>query len=249
MSAPVGSAARGLAWAERNIGAGVSKIAKWDAKAGFATGTAWCGIFLGALMRAQGITPPSGFAAATNWSNFGTAVASDEMKPGDILVYGTNHVAMYKGGGQQIQGNNSNDTVGTSGIGSSLGLGPITAIRRPPWTAGGAGVGEGKVDYGGGPLGFAKHFVLGDPLEALGIGSGQGLKEDITGAVPDVAGEVISGVLNMLGLKANTVMLNVGLVGGGAFLVYYGVALMAGVQSPVARPAGAAAKMAAVVPK
>ena len=47
---------------------------------------------------------------------------------------------------------------------------------------------------------------------------------------------------------AEALMLNIALIGGGAFLVYYGAALMLGVKKPVATPAKAAA-VAAAVPK
>ncbi len=40
-------------------------------------------------------------------------------------------------------------------------------------------------------------------------------------------------------------MLNIALVGGGAFLVYYGAALMLGIKKPVAGPA----ELAALAPK
>lgn len=130
----VGTAGRAVQWAHNNIGAGVGKQDKWDAAAGFGPGTEWCGIFLGADMKAQGITPPSGYASASAWGGWGTSVSNADMQPGDILDYGSTHVAMYIGNGQQIQGNDSDGTVGVSGIGSGLGLGPITAIRRPPYT-------------------------------------------------------------------------------------------------------------------
>jgi hypothetical protein len=125
-------------WAQRNIGAGVAKVDRWDAGAGFPSGTAWCGIFLGSGLKAMGLKPPSGYAAASSWASYGTPVSEKDLRPGDIIDYGSTHVAMYIGGGKQIQGNDGNGTVGVSGIGPSLGLGPITAIRRPPYKSGGS---------------------------------------------------------------------------------------------------------------
>ena len=52
----------------------------------------------------------------------------------------------------------------------------------------------------------------------------------------------------MFASHAEALMLNIALIGGGAFLVYYGAALMLGVKKPVATPAKAAA-VAATVPK
>lgn len=60
-------------------------------------------------------------------------------------------------------------------------------------------------------------------------------KEDL-GIAGQAAGSVAEAVANGLGSlfasHAEALMLNIGLVGGGAFLVYYGTALMMGVKSP-----------------
>lgn len=63
----------------------------------------------------------------------------------------------------------------------------------------------------------------------------------------DLASEILSSIFGDIHPEA--LMLNIGLVGGGAFLVYYGAALMLGVKKPVATPAKAAAEVAAVAPK
>jgi hypothetical protein len=231
----------------KNIGAGTKKVAKWDAKAGFAAGTAWCGIFLGAVMRAVGLQPPSGYAAAHNWSTYGTAVNRKELQPGDIIVYGYNHVAMYIGGGRQIQGNNSNGTVGTSGIGSGLGLGPITAMRRPPYQHGGRSTGLG---FPGMSPAERKKFEEIAEHENLGSGFADVVPgvHTIENAAGDAAEAMAEGLANLFASHAEAFMLNLGLVGGGAFLVYYGAALMLGVKQPV-KPFVNAAAAVAVAPK
>jgi hypothetical protein len=92
---------------------------------------------------------------------------------------------------------------------------------------------------------------LGDNVPGFQAGADlldQGLDAALDGAadaVPDVAGDVISGLAKMLGVNANAIMLNVALIGGGALLIYYGVAKAAGVDAPVRQiygrtPAGAA---------
>ncbi|HET7120309.1 MAG TPA: hypothetical protein VFI17_03535 [Solirubrobacterales bacterium] len=100
--------------------------------------------------------------------------------------------------------------------------------------------GGGKTDYGGGPIGFAKQFVFGDPLEALGIGSGQGLKQDILGvggqAASTVGAQVVEYIGGLLGEKAAPILLTIALVVGGAFLIYFGLARAVGVAQPVATP-------------
>ena len=72
-------------------------------------------------------------------------------------------------------------------------------------------------------------------------------------AVADAAGgvaeEVASGIAGMLADHAGAFMLNVALVGGGAFLVYYGAALMLGVKQPAKPIVQAAAGAAAIAPK
>jgi hypothetical protein len=60
----------------------------------------------------------------------------------------------------------------------------------------------------------------------------------------DVAGEVLSGLEDTLGEKAVPILLNIGLVGGGAALVYFGIARMVGVAHPVATPISKAAAAA-----
>lgn len=67
---------------------------------------------------------------------------------------------------------------------------------------------------------------------------GQTAAEDAS-AVGGVAGDVLSGIFGAIHPEA--LMLNIGLIGGGAFLVYYGAALMLGVKKPVATPARAVA--------
>lgn len=56
-----------------------------------------------------------------------------------------------------------------------------------------------------------------------------------------LAESVISGIVSDLASSAEPLMLNIGLVGGGAFLVYYGVMKMLGVQKPVKKGLEAAA--------
>lgn len=65
-------------------------------------------------------------------------------------------------------------------------------------------------------------------------------------AASGVANDVVSGIAGDLASHAEPLMLNVALVGGGAFLVYYGAALMFGVKRPVKGPVDAASKAAAL---
>jgi hypothetical protein len=51
-----------------------------------------------------------------------------------------------------------------------------------------------------------------------------------------VADEVISGILGDLAKSAEPLMVNIGLLFGGAFLIYYGTALVFGIKAPVKVP-------------
>jgi hypothetical protein len=59
---------------------------------------------------------------------------------------------------------------------------------------------------------------------------GEGFLPNPGEAASSIADEVVSGILGDIHPEA--LMLNIGLIGGGAFLVYYGAALMLGVKTP-----------------
>lgn len=211
-----GTAARGIQWAQNNLQNDVAAVTRWNSQAP----GEWCGIFLGSLMRAQGIRPPKGYPAAANWAEFGTKVNSlSEAQPGDVLVYGHQHVAMYLGNQRQIQGNDIEGKVGESG----LGPGEPTAIRRPPWKGKAA---EGPLEQVGGAVNSAAGAV-GSAFSTI--------------THPEkTAEEVVSDLVSMLAEHAEPLMLNIALLGLGAFFIYYGAALMLGVKKPVATPLEAA---------
>jgi hypothetical protein len=101
----------------------------------------------------------------------------------------------------------------------------------------------GKPGYGGIPSAAEEAGKIG----VGGIYNVPGLKQaeqvaEGEKSVGGVAGEVLSGIFGEIHPEA--LMLNIALVGGGAFLVYYGAALMLGVRKPVASPAKAAAAIA-----
>lgn len=216
---------------------------KWAAAAGISATTAWCSAFISYFLQKVGIHPPSNPAYSGAWLDWSEGRklpgGYKEVKPGDLLIFDwgdggiTDHVAAYIGGGRMVQGNDHNNRVSIA----SVPTGNIVGVVRPKKF-------EGGTDYGGGPLGFAKEFVLGDPLEALDIGSGDDLKHKITGAAGSViptAEDIIAAMVKALGVNASAILLNVALVGGGGFLVYYGISKAAGVSAPVGRAFQAAA--------
>ncbi len=111
----------------------------------------------------------------------------------------------------------------------------------------------------GGPArGSAQAGWLGDALSNAGKALGPaGVPLQLSGEAPQavgeaesasagLAGQIVSGLLGEI--HAEALMLNIALLGGGAFLVYYGAALMLGVKAPAKNmamlawkgPAGAA---------
>jgi hypothetical protein len=64
------------------------------------------------------------------------------------------------------------------------------------------------------------------------LAENENLKSGLGAVVPgaSLADELLSGLLG--DIHAEALMLNIGLIGGGAFLVYYGAALMLGVKKP-----------------
>lgn len=114
---------------------------------------------------------------------------------------------------------------------------PAGGRRRPSTLAAGLGVSQKK----------AEEIIGNEGLKsgALDVIPGGHAAAD---AVGGVAEEVASGIAGMLADHAGAFMLNVGLVGGGAFLIYYGAALLVGVKQP-AKPIADAAKVAVLAPK
>jgi len=93
--------------------------------------------------------------------------------------------------------------------------------------------------------GFPFHFKNKAEEERIKkIAGEENLGESVLPSPGDVASEVANGLGSLLSGHAEALMLNIGLVGGGAFLVYYGAALMLGVKQP-AKPFVDAAKVAA----
>ncbi|MDX6609035.1 MAG: hypothetical protein QOF85_960 [Solirubrobacterales bacterium] len=90
---------------------------------------------------------------------------------------------------------------------------------------------------------LAKGLGISIP-EAKKLAESENLGEGVGDIVPgaDLPGEILSGILGDIHPEA--LMLNIALLGGGAFLVYHGAALMLGIKKPVATPA----KLAAMAP-
>ncbi len=105
---------------------------------------------------------------------------------------------------------------------------------------GGDGGSGGFISGVKGTVDEALELSVGGVADILAGGGGDTGKA-ARGAIGGVAGEVIEGLVSLLGVKAAPILLNIGLVGGGAFLAYYGVAHAVGVDHPVGTPVRSAA--------
>lgn len=237
MTSGAGTVTGAVAWARRQLGASAPKVERWNSQAP----GEWCGVWMAALMRAMGLRPPAGYQAAHSWSGFGTEVKPGEEKPGDVLVYGYQHVGFYVGNGEMISGNWSG-TVGAAKVPASIKGTPLTAIRRPPYKD---RPGEGHIpsfaeESGNSGLGLPGEKLfeekIGQPgnnaIETVAetVKKGADLTKSVVGALEDPA----------------PVVLTIGLVIGGAGLALFGIARMFGVDHPVKTPVAAIGKAAAI---
>ena len=96
--------------------------------------TPWCGFFVAAMVRKNGIKPVKGYGRAAAWRSFGKGVSLKNARKGDVVVIRTrrgNHVGIYKGRTKNkvllIGGNQSNQVKV-----SAYSVRSIRAIRRAP---------------------------------------------------------------------------------------------------------------------
>lgn len=94
---------------------------------------AWCGLFVGIVVKRAKFTPVNGPLWARNWAKFGTKQTTAKL--GDVLVFsrGTGgHVGFYVGEDKDayhVLGGNQSNTVNVTRILKNR----LLAIRRCPW--------------------------------------------------------------------------------------------------------------------
>lgn len=127
---------------------GSKRESGWAAAVGISPSTAWCSAFVAAVLKSAGVrNVPTDAAYSGSWLNWsgGTNLHTTSLKaarPGDLLIFDwgdggiTDHVAIYKGGGRMISGNNSDNSVGESSVPS----GNIVGIVRPHYPGTGKGL-------------------------------------------------------------------------------------------------------------
>lgn len=140
-----GTASGAIEWAKSVVGVsgGSGAVARWDAAIGNSPGIPWCSAFVSAILRHAGIKNlPADAAYSGAWLNWsgGTKLPINSKtinEAGNLLIFDwgdggqTDHVAMSVGGGQQIQGNDENDSVGLSSISSTASN--IVGVIKPKY--------------------------------------------------------------------------------------------------------------------
>ncbi len=92
---------------------------------------AWCGLFIGYLMKLCGFPPPSTLLSAAGWASWGSRLSTPSL--GAIMVFtrpGGAHVALYMGerkDAYRVIGGNQGDAVSEMWIKKDR----LTAIRWP----------------------------------------------------------------------------------------------------------------------
>lgn len=127
------AANRFIRWAESQQGVkeGSAQQAAYAKAAGVSAAAAWCASFIAYGLKRLGIRPPQSPAAVSSWAGWsgGTNVGTDlsRARPGDLLRFGSEHIALYLGGGRMISGNWSNE-VGVAQVGDEST--PLSEIIR-----------------------------------------------------------------------------------------------------------------------
>lgn len=144
-TATSGSLAGALEWAKSVVGVsgGSGAVARWDAAIGDAPGIPWCSAFASAVLRHAGIKNLPADAAYSgawlNWSGGEKLPINSQTinEAGNLLIFDwgdggrTDHVAISAGNGQQIQGNDENDSVGYSPISATASN--IVGVVKPKY--------------------------------------------------------------------------------------------------------------------
>lgn len=122
---------------EQPPGSNTNAITRW-----YGLNDQWCAMFISWLFAQAGSSGSLGRAKRTAWTgdyySSGMQRVSTRL-PGDVLVYGTDHVNLSLGGRRTIGGNESNNVRFSSGYGGS------PAIFRPAWAPTSRGYARGGV--------------------------------------------------------------------------------------------------------
>lgn len=127
-------------WAEHLKGTqeGTPKQQKWADLYGLGYEEPWCANFISNGLSRRGVKPPPNPNYVPSYENEwedGKSIGTDisQAKPGDLITYSGQHIALYLGGGKAISGNSGDEVAVT---GADEGPAPISAILRPGYQGG-----------------------------------------------------------------------------------------------------------------
>lgn len=165
-------------WVRSALGTdeGTAEAERWGARFGLNTvSQPWCANFVSNGLLRRGIVdlpsnPNYVPSYEQEWAQYAVPGGLENAKPGDLITYSGEHIAVYTGNGKAIGGNQS-DSV-TEGDAASLSSHPISMVIRPP--------------YKGGKVKVADSQLAGSSMESAlgGVGGG----EAVTGAAGEAVG-------------------------------------------------------------
>ncbi len=129
------AAERFVQWANSQLGvkSGSREEQTYAHAVGISGAAAWCAAFVTAGLKRLGIQPPKGPASVADWQGWsgGESLGTDlaKARPGDLLRFGGQHIAIYLGGGKMISGNWSNE-VGIAQVPPDVAGVPLSEIIR-----------------------------------------------------------------------------------------------------------------------
>ncbi len=121
-----------IAESAKGVKEGTAQADKIASAAGISSAQAWCAAFITWVLKRAGVKNlPAGSAAVSSWESWsgGEHIAGGlrNARPGDLLAFNGEHIALYLGGGRMISGNWSNE-VGFAQVSEESE--PLTAIIR-----------------------------------------------------------------------------------------------------------------------
>jgi len=122
-----------FAESQKGVKQGSAKELAYARLAGISGGEAWCAAYVTWVLAKVGIAPPSGPASVADWENWsgGKNIGTDlaNARPGDLLRFGGEHLAIYIGGGKMISGNWNNE-VAIANVSEEISSVPLSEIIR-----------------------------------------------------------------------------------------------------------------------
>lgn len=167
-------------WVKSALGTteGTPKQLRWAANEGLSGSQPWCANFVsnGLARRGVPLPPnpnyvPSYESEWTGGRNIGTNLS--KAKPGDLIAYSGDHIAVYVGNGKVVSGNYGNEVAESN---AAEGPAPVSAILRPNYQGGRVAVHEAQVpgSTAAGAFSGPEGVAGATPASGGGVGSPTG---------------------------------------------------------------------------